>query len=302
MKEGFSQLHKILKELKVDAPLFLTQNNGSLIEIDRAMEYPLLTLSSGPTNSFIGAGRLAEERDAIVIDIGGTSTDIGCIQNGYPRRSMHHVCFGGVSLNFRTPDVLALSIGGGSVVSGLQVGPESCGSQLKSEAQIFGGNILTLTDIASKAGIFAIADSDVDRVELSEREAKHLLDHVRSQILKGVEKMRGKHHSLPIIGVGGGAAIAGHLVNSYFEHQAVANAYGAALAEISATIDTVISLTDRERQLNNLKESVFQQAVEEGAESDSVRIVDLQVIPYHYVPNQLARVVVTASGKKVKNH
>lgn len=295
MLEGFSRLQGTMNALGLDAPLFLTQNNGSVIDLGRAIDYPLLTLSSGPTNSFIGACRLAGVNDAIVVDVGGTSTDIGFVQNGFPRRSIHNVSFGGVSLNFRTPDVLALAIGGGSLVSGMLVGPESCGGQLMSVAQIFGGSQLTLTDIACKAGAMTIESAALENVQVSQSEAEEVMAKVRMSIQRGVDKMRGRHQGLPVIAVGGGASVVGAMQP---EHQAVANAYGAALAEVSATVDTVLSLVDREQALEQVKDQALQLAVDEGASVTSVRVVDLQVIPYHYVPNQLARVVVTASGKK----
>lgn len=295
MLEGFSRLQEAVTEMGLDAPLFLTQNNGSVIDLERAIEYPLLTVSSGPTNSFIGACRLAGIENAIVVDVGGTSTDIGFVQNGFPRRSIHNVSFGGVSLNFRTPDVLALSIGGGSVVSGTQVGPESCGGKLKLDAQIFGGSQLTLTDVACKAGEMLIESADLAKVAISSQEARGIVARVRGDVQRGVDKMCGRHKGLPVIAVGGGASIVGAQLS---EHQAVANAYGAALAEVSATVDTVLSLVDREKALEGIKDEVLRLAVDEGASITSVRVVDFQVIPYHYVPNQLARVVVTASGKK----
>jgi N-methylhydantoinase A/oxoprolinase/acetone carboxylase beta subunit len=301
MQEGFSRLREVMEDLGIEAPLFITQNNGSVIDLKQAIEYPLLTLSSGPTNSFIGACRLAGLSDAVVVDIGGTSTDIGLVKDGYPRRSIHNVCFGGVSLNFRTPDVLALPLGGGSVITEEQIGPESVGSQLMAHACIFGGESLTLTDVACKAGVFEIPGADLDRVKLSISEAECLIKKARSQITYAVMKMKGRASTLPVIAVGGGAAFAGSLAGSLADilpiHQSVANAYGAALAEVSATVDTVVSLAQREQTLERLSEKVLQLAVDKGAAPASVRIVDLQVIPYHYVPNQLARVIVTASGK-----
>lgn len=295
MREGFERLKDALTELGVKAPLFLTQNNGSIIDVARAIEYPLLTVSSGPTNSFIGASRLAGLSDVVVVDVGGTSTDIGCVRNGFPRRSIHNVSFGGVALNFRAPDVLALAIGGGSYINGTSAGPESCGGALTAQAQIFGGDRLTLTDAACVAGILSIPGMDITHVNLSPVEASKVIERVRKQIAFGVDKMRGDRKDLPVIAVGGGAAVA---PSPQPEYQAVANAYGAALAEVSATVDTVLSLKDRGPQLERVKEAALQQAVDEGASLTSVRIVDLQVIPYHYVPNQLARVVATASGVK----
>lgn len=51
------------------------------------MQYPVLTFSSGPTNSMRGAAFLCGLGDAIVVDIGGTSTDVGVLKNGFPREA-----------------------------------------------------------------------------------------------------------------------------------------------------------------------------------------------------------------------
>ena len=55
-------------------------------------------------------------KDAIVVDVGGTTTDLGVIQNGFPRESSVAVTIGGVRTNFRMPDVISIGLGGGSIV------------------------------------------------------------------------------------------------------------------------------------------------------------------------------------------
>ncbi len=51
------------------------------------MQYPVLTFSSGPTNSMRGAVFLSGLRNAIVVDIGGTTTDVGVLKDGFPREA-----------------------------------------------------------------------------------------------------------------------------------------------------------------------------------------------------------------------
>jgi N-methylhydantoinase A/oxoprolinase/acetone carboxylase beta subunit len=68
-------------------PLFLTQNNGTLLSLEKCARLPVFTFASGPTNSMIGAAHLTGIQNGIVIDIGGTSTDIGVIVNGRPRQT-----------------------------------------------------------------------------------------------------------------------------------------------------------------------------------------------------------------------
>ena len=74
-----------------------------------ALEMPVLSLGSGPTNSMRGACSLAGLADAIVVDVGGTSTDVGILVDGFPRESAAAVYVGGVRTNFRMPDLISMA-------------------------------------------------------------------------------------------------------------------------------------------------------------------------------------------------
>ena len=52
-----------------------------------AERFPVLTLASGPTNSMRGAALLSGLSDAIVVDIGGTTSDVGALAHGFPREA-----------------------------------------------------------------------------------------------------------------------------------------------------------------------------------------------------------------------
>ena len=84
---------------------------------EKSSQFPVLAFSSGPTNSMRGAAHLSRNQDAIVVDIGGTTTDVGVLVNGFPRPASTRVNCGGVTTNFRMPDVLSIALGGGSIVS-----------------------------------------------------------------------------------------------------------------------------------------------------------------------------------------
>lgn len=73
--------------LPFEIPVFLTQNNGTLLSLEQCGRLPILTFASGSTNSMIGAAHLTGIQNAIVIDVGGTSTDIGVLMNGRPRQT-----------------------------------------------------------------------------------------------------------------------------------------------------------------------------------------------------------------------
>src|SRR5690606_12583734 len=91
--------------LGISAPLYLTQNDGTLMSADWAEMYPVATFASGPTNSMRGAAYLSGLTDAMVIDIGGTTSDVGALTRGFPREASIAVDIGGVRTNFRMPDV-----------------------------------------------------------------------------------------------------------------------------------------------------------------------------------------------------
>lgn len=308
MSRGFEDLQSIFNRMDFKCPLYLTQNNGSLINLDKAIRYPILTVSAGPTNSFVGAARLQGLSDAMVVDIGGTSTDIGLIENGLPRRSLNISNIGGVRLNFSMPDVLSIALGGGSYLDfsegDVRIGPKSAGRQLNTQAFCFGGSHLTLTDAAIAFGKFTFPEASAENVPLSPGQAEKILSDVISTIELECSLMQSKKRKLPIIVVGGGSSLlpAALLEERYVipAHAHVANAFGAAIAEITGVVDTVVSLTDRSEELEKLKMQALQKALDAGADAATVKVVDMQIFPYHYVPGHQARVVVTASGKQ--NH
>lgn len=98
------------------------------------------------------------------MDVGGTTTDLGVIQNGFPRESSVAVTIGGVRTNFRMPDVISIGLGGGSIVrvkpdGSVTVGPDSVGYEITKKALVFGGDVLTATDIAVRLGMVELGDA-----------------------------------------------------------------------------------------------------------------------------------------------
>jgi N-methylhydantoinase A/oxoprolinase/acetone carboxylase beta subunit len=307
MRQGFVSLQVACQQLGLSCPLMVTQNDGSLIELERAIEYPVLTISAGPTNSFIGATRLSGLEDAIVVDIGGASTDVGLVRRGFPLRSLNKSTIGGVSLNFPMPDVLSIGLGGGSHIDFCseqpKIGPKSVGKALALQSLSFGGDQLTLTDVALFMQYVDIPESNPERLSINKAQGLAVFSQVKTQIEELVLRMQGEYKNLPILFVGGGAAL---LPSSFSQgqyciptHFNVANAYGAALSEISGTVDTVVSLQNREEVLKELYTAAKQKAIDQGANPMTLRLVDQQIIPYSYIPNQMARVVVRYCGKRM---
>lgn len=303
---AFKNLLTVCLNLGIVCPVWITQNDGSVLDLAHAIDYPILTVSAGPTNSFIGGSWLAKKEDAIVIDIGGTSTDIGIVRKGIPRRCFNNSNIGGVSLNFSMPDVYSIALGGGSHIqitqNKIHIGPKSSGSKTFSEALSFGGKQLTLSDIALALGYLELPKAKIQNINMPRKGCKAVIDEVIKQIYELVSKIGPEERSLPIIMIGGGSSLFPiNLLDNRFiipPYAHYANAFGAALATISATIDTVVSLQHRQQVLEDLQQQAIQAAIQKGADFKTVHVVNIEILPYPYIPNRMARVIVRASGNQ----
>jgi N-methylhydantoinase A/oxoprolinase/acetone carboxylase beta subunit len=84
IKELITSVQKILACHAIDAPLMMVKGDGSLASLQNAIEKPIGTVLSGPAASVIGACQLSGLDNAIVADMGGTTTDIAIVSNGQP--------------------------------------------------------------------------------------------------------------------------------------------------------------------------------------------------------------------------
>lgn len=79
-----NSVEQILQQQNINAPLMLVKGDGSLVNAETALLQPVATVLSGPAASVIGACALSGLKDAIVVDIGGTTTDIAIVTDGKP--------------------------------------------------------------------------------------------------------------------------------------------------------------------------------------------------------------------------
>lgn len=296
--------------LEVDAQLFISQNDGTLMNASYARQYPVATFASGPTNSLRGAAFLSGITDGAVIDIGGTTADIGLLVNGFPREAATVVEVGGVRTNFRMPDLISLGIGGGSLVratkQGVTIGPDSVGYELSTKGLVFGGNVLTATDIAVAAGLADIGDPSLV-AQLDTDMVRSAREHIRSAVADAVEQMKTSAGPIPVVIVGGGGVLIGDDLEMGEqtlrpEHFDVANAIGAAIAQVGGEVDRIYSLDglSREAAVDEAKDEACQRAVEAGAERSSVEVVDVDEVPLAYLPSNAIRIRVKAIGDLAK--
>jgi N-methylhydantoinase A/oxoprolinase/acetone carboxylase beta subunit len=295
-----------LERLALNARLYVSQNDGSLMPPERVKSYPVLTFAAGPTNSLRGAAHLSGIKDGLVVDIGGTTTDIGVLSNGFPRQSALHVDIGGVRTNFRVPDILSIGVGGGSRIrfedGRVSVGPDSVGFRLIEQARVFGGDTLTATDVAVGLGRIElgeaklIKDVDLSALERAETEVHRLIED-------GVDRMKTSGALMPLVLVGGGAILVARPLEGVTEvcspeHAAVANAVGAAIGQVSGEIDQIFhtSKLSRDDILKVARQDASAQALSLGADPRTLEVIELEELPLQYVQGGAVRVICRVSG------
>jgi N-methylhydantoinase A/oxoprolinase/acetone carboxylase beta subunit len=301
----------------ITAPLYLSQNDGTLMDVGYARRYPVATFASGPTNSMRGAAVLSGLGTCAVVDVGGTTTDVGVLTGGFPREATVEVSVAGIRTNFRMPDVLSIGLGGGSLVRGaersasgtrigtssdLTVGPDSVGYRLTERALVFGGDTLTATDIAVAAGRAEIGDPSLV-AHLPRELVEAALERIAADVADVVDRMRISADPLPVVAVGGGSV----LLPDEFpglgavhrpEHFAVANAIGAAIAQVGGEVDRVFAIEPgrRDAVVDEARQEAVDRAVVAGADPASVTIVDFDEVPIPYLPGNATRIRCKAVG------
>jgi N-methylhydantoinase A/oxoprolinase/acetone carboxylase beta subunit len=293
---------RAIAECGIEAPLYMTRNDGTVMRSELAERFPVWCFASGPTNSMRGAAFLSGLSDAVVIDVGGTTTDIGMLKNGFPREANSVIEIGGVRTLFRMPDLLSLALGGGTLVTGepLAIGPESVGYELTTRALVFGGNELTMTDLAVAAGLADIGEPrHVAHLDTALIEA--VLDRVRVRITGAVDRIKTSAGDLPLIVVGGGGflvpeSISGTASVVHVSHGEVANAVGAAIAQISGETDQVFRDLPREEAIAEARRIAEALAVEAGADPATLEVVEIEDLPLAYMPGNSLRARVRVVG------
>lgn len=304
--EGFAK--SLEEEGVTNAKVYLSQNDGTLMTMEHARRYPILTIACGPTNSIRGANYLCNLKDAIIIDVGGTTTDIGVIQNGFPRESGIAVTIGGVRTNFRMPDVVSIGLGGGSIVrenpdKSVSVGPESVGFRLTEKALVFGGDTLTTTDIAVAAGKYELGDKS-KVASLDPELVRKAWARIKEMVEDSVDAVKVSSQNMPFILVGGGSIIvdkdlAGAEFVSTPDHFGTANAIGSAISKVSGTFEKLVSYdaNPREKAIEEAKQEAIEMAVASGAVKETVEIIDVEDVPLAYYPGNTSRLKIKAAGE-----
>ncbi len=313
MRKAIEALRNALRELGLsEARMFFAQNDGTTASEDFVAKYPVFTVIAPISNSIRGAYVLTGIPNAIVADTGGTTTNIGVLVNGYPREALE-VNIAGVRTNIRAPDVIAIGLGGGSIVrwtktGEITIGPQSVGYRLVKEGVAWGGNTVTATDIALAKGVMFIDDP-----KCSPERARRLIPgwvvekayEIMVRMLEdAIDRVKTRPEPETVILVGGGSAMwprrlrgAKEVIRP--EHAQSANAIGAATALVGATVDKAYSYDHipREKAIEDAKREAIEKAINAGADPSTVEVVEVEEIAMPYLPGNAVRIRVKAVGR-----
>lgn len=114
IEELLQSVNKVMAEFGIDAPLMIVKGDGSVMSEEMARIRPVETILSGPASSINGARKLSGKDDAIVVDIGGTTTDIGVVRDGKPRLDPEGALIGGYRTRVMAADITTAGMGGDS--------------------------------------------------------------------------------------------------------------------------------------------------------------------------------------------
>lgn len=167
-----------LRDKGIDAPVMIVKGDGTFMSTDTARHRPIDTLLSGPAASVVGAMFLSNENNAVIADMGGTTTDIACLDNGKVRITNEGASVAGWRTRVRAIDIYTKGLGGDSIISidddgEVHIGPEKvvpiCLSDMQANQY---GDIaigFTPTDLAHIKGICDEWSADASRNWLKDK-------------------------------------------------------------------------------------------------------------------------------------
>lgn len=187
------------KDLNKEVQLHVLRSDGGLASATQARNYPVNLLMSGPAGGVSGAiwvARQAGYENLLTFDMGGTSTDVALVENGYAQLR-RETSVGDVTVRASSVDVRTVGAGGGSIAhvpeltGALRVGPESAGADPGPAAYNKGGEAPTVTDANVVLGYLptdARLGGDMEiRRDLAEKAVKQVADALGLPLKRAAE-------------------------------------------------------------------------------------------------------------------
>ena len=299
----FQQMAQSLEARALDCPLVILKADGGTLPLRASVEQPLESIFSGPVASAMGAMALLHDHEtAVVIDVGGTTTDLALLLDGHPLFSSEGGKLEGYFLPNRAFAVRPLPVGGDSPIA-VQDGEIVLQSARQGNAACLGGPVATWTDALRFLGETQIGDLSAVQRALSDPgqtlgiDAEHVACRALEQGLQkmesGIEDMfrqwgmehvyriwelKQKTHRRPNLILGLGAAahavipqLARRMGMEYAipNYAEVANALGAALARTTYT--TTVHLDTEQKSLSVVEEGTVEKWTQSHISPQEVR-------------------------------
>ncbi|MDR0778275.1 MAG: hydantoinase/oxoprolinase family protein [Methanomassiliicoccaceae archaeon] len=169
----FDDVKRTFESKGITAPIMAYKGDGSVMDLDQAKMYPVETILSGPAASSVGGTALSGIANCAIIDIGGTSTDIAVMDEGFPMIQEEGASVGKWRTRVKAVDMYTVALGGDSRItlkdSNFSIGPD---------------RVTPLADLASRYPEvirkimyddlidYYIADDDADTAQMTEKEKR----------------------------------------------------------------------------------------------------------------------------------
>lgn len=301
------KVKELLSKLGIEGiKLFFAQNDGTVASEDFIKHYPIFTVAGPVSNSVRGAHLLTGVKDAIVMDIGGTTTNVGVLHEGYPRESSSVVEIAGIRTNFMMPDIYTLPLAGGTIINKDSIGPESVGYALIEKGISWGGDVLTATDVSMIIKGFKIEGTNpklvIERFDFNY--LKNVYDKMRTMWEDAIDLMKSSKDDVTVITVGGGSLMVPEKLKGALQiirpdNAQYANAIGATLTKIGATIERTFSYdqTSRDSAIKALTDEAKKMAIKAGAMEGTIEVREMEEIQIPYLPGNSIKLRVKVVGE-----
>ncbi|HSA35605.1 MAG TPA: hydantoinase/oxoprolinase family protein [Methanomassiliicoccales archaeon] len=128
ISDFLDRIESSMKAMRIAANIVVLKGDGNVMPVKLARERPVETILSGPAASLLGGSRLSGLDNCLVVDMGGTSTDIAYIDNGFPRIGREGAQLAGWRTRVRSIDATTVGLGGDSEIGSdmhgdLRIGP-----------------------------------------------------------------------------------------------------------------------------------------------------------------------------------
>ncbi|MFW6297158.1 MAG: hydantoinase/oxoprolinase family protein [Desulfosalsimonas sp.] len=219
-KEFFETVKQSLEQKGIEVPIYILKADGGTMDFATSVDFPAQSILSGPAASVMGSIAFAPpDAETIVLDIGGTTTDMAVLINGVPVLAPHGIEIDEYKTLIRALHTQSVGVGGDSTVrvdqGHLFIGPERCGP-----AMAYGGSEPTPTDALFVLGMAENGDvekartgiqSVADQLGMSARDAaKRIFDQACREILDYAQEMVSLINSRPVYTVR--EALEGHRI------------------------------------------------------------------------------------------